>query len=464
LLKYLKMKKLAIKILCIIVVLQLFGCSKSDDYNNVSSEETLVLVPFAPENLNISLQPNKEVLLEWIDKSTNETRFNIYRKIESGNFVKIAEVAKNVNSYIDFDFLIKDKTCTYKVASYNSSGESISFSNEFTILVIDIVTITTAPTIITAPITSISNTAFTGGGEVIVNGNTDNFTIESRGLLCSFNGVFLDIMNPTIIICHHSVEGGTVGAFSSTINGLPVNTTYRVRAYAKIISNNTNTSAIYLGQEVNFTTTNSFENCGNITDIDGNIYPSVTIGSQCWMQENLKVSKYRDGTVIPQVTDPTEWANLTTGAYFYVLSQCNGQQTYEKFYNWYAVNDPRGLAPEGWHIPNNTEWNTLTTFLGGGYNAANAMKNINWTHDTPFHLNHDGIFPMTNSSGFTALQRGVMNSNGTFYENCSGIWWSSIEGNVVNANSFSMFHGWSDPLYNGTRDKRFGLTVRCVKD
>ena len=105
-------------------------------------------------------------------------------------------------------------------------------------------------------------------------------------------------------------------------------------------------------------------NAASVTDINGNVYPTVNIGTQTWMQKNLNVSKYKNGDIIPQVTNPTQWAVLTTGAWcWYNNDSATYAATYGKLYNWYAVNDPRGLAPEGWHVPSDGEWNKLVKYL-----------------------------------------------------------------------------------------------------
>ncbi|OYU84676.1 MAG: hypothetical protein CFE24_05080 [Flavobacterium sp. BFFFF2] len=186
-------------------------------------------------------------------------------------------------------------------------------------------------------------------------------------------------------------------------------------------------------------------------------YPTVTIGSQVWMQKNLNVCKYRNGDDIPQVQDPTAWAALTTGAWCYNNNDTANGPVYGKLYNWYAVNDPRGLAPTGYHIPSDAEWTTLTTFLGGESVAGNKMKAT--TLWAPF----SGI-TNTNSSGFTGLPGGYRNYDGTFYSvGTSGSWWSSSENSTT--------PGWYRGLnYNYSRASRNnyietdGFSVRCLRD
>src|SRR5450759_3473794 len=131
--------------------------------------------------------------------------------------------------------------------------------------------------------------------------------------------------------------------------------------------------------------------------------PSVTICTQVWMLKNLDVSTYRNGDLIPKVTDPTAWSALTTGAWCWCSNDsATNASTYGKLYNRYAVNDPRGLPPTGWHVPSDAEWNTLITCLGGDpFVAGGAMKETGTTHwQSP---NTDA----TNSSGFTGLPGGL---------------------------------------------------------
>ena len=111
-----------------------------------------------------------------------------------------------------------------------------------------------------------------------------------------------------------------------------------------------------------------------VTDVDGNVYPTVIIGTQTWTQTNLNVSHYRNGDIIPQVTDPTAWANLTTGPWCYYNNDPANGAIYGKLYNWYAVNDPRGLAPIDYHIPTDAEWTIIIDYFGGENIAGGKMK------------------------------------------------------------------------------------------
>ena len=200
------------------------------------------------------------------------------------------------------------------------------------------------------------------------------------------------------------------------------------------------------------TTTTSTTTCLNCVEAP------VTIGTQTWTKCNLDVTTYRNGDPIPEVTDPAAWAALTTGAWcHYANSTANGT-IYGKLYNWYAVNDPRGLAPIGQHIPTDAEWTTLTDFLGGATGASGKMKEQGLCHwQTP---NTGAI----NSSGFTAFGAGFRVSSGTFANlNFSTWFWSSTENGASLAFSRSMISSNSN-VSIGFSNKKNGLSIRCIID
>ena len=182
----------------------------------------------------------------------------------------------------------------------------------------------------------------------------------------------------------------------------------------------------------------------------------VRIGTQIWMIKNLNVSRYRNGDPIPQVTDETQWANLMSGAWCYYNNESSKGIIYGKLYNWYAINDPRGLCPTGYHIPTDAEWTVLTTFLGGEVVAGGKMKALtSW-----FSPNNEA----TNSSGFTGLAGGCRNDMGIFsgiYNN--GTWWSSSEyvPSYAYSRSLSFYYG---NAYQYIYGKTNGFSVRCLKD
>lgn len=197
--------------------------------------------------------------------------------------------------------------------------------------------------------------------------------------------------------------------------------------------------------------TNESVNNSVSTDVSAGI---VKIGTQIWMKKDLATSTYRNGDKIPYIKNPSQWANLTTGAWCYY----NNDPRNGKLYNWYAVNDARGLAPAGWHVPSDVEWTTLTMYLGGITVAGGKMKETGTAHwQAP---NADA----TNSSGFTALPGGTRYYLGSFFDAGGyGYWWSSTEAasNAAYYRYLTYFYG---TISAGTDYKTNGFSVRCLKD
>jgi uncharacterized protein (TIGR02145 family) len=203
---------------------------------------------------------------------------------------------------------------------------------------------------------------------------------------------------------------------------------------------------------------------GSLTDQDGNTYKTVTIGAQVWMAENLKTTKFRNGDPIPNVADNTEWENLATGGYCTYDNDLKNLTAYGHLYNWYSVNDPRNIAPEGWHVASDSEWTTLNNYLGGGIAAGEKLKEtgtIHWSVDNS----------ETNESGFTALPGGFRN-NMTFagqkalyhYSDIGldGYWWTSTESESTGA--IIRFFAYDNTLLTRSFLSHYGCSVRCVKD
>jgi len=205
-----------------------------------------------------------------------------------------------------------------------------------------------------------------------------------------------------------------------------------------------------------------------VTDIDGNVYGTATIGKQIWSKENLNVSKYSDGTIIPEVNDPALWFSLTTGAWCYYSKNTSFGVEFGKLYNWYAIagihdaaslNDVskrKKIIPPGYHIPTDAEWTILTNSLGA--NAGGKMKEQGVTHWT------DTSTETTNSSLFTGLAGGIRISNGTFYFiGEHGYWWSStgIDSDVAWNRSLGYNSNFVCRSYD---DKNYGFSVRFIKD
>jgi uncharacterized protein (TIGR02145 family) len=208
-----------------------------------------------------------------------------------------------------------------------------------------------------------------------------------------------------------------------------------------------------------------------IIDEEGNDYKTVTIGTQVWMAENLKTTKYNDGTVIPLVTDTTAWSKLTTAAYcWYDNDTVTNKATYGAIYNWFAVGTGK-LCPTGWHVPTDAEYNTLELYLGvdsahidswgwRGTDQGAQMKNT-----TGWGAGGNG----TNTSGFSALPGGYRHAvNGAFSAlGTITYWWSSSEDASIISPTVSWHRrldGVNSDIYKATCGKRAGISVRCIKD
>jgi uncharacterized protein (TIGR02145 family) len=213
--------------------------------------------------------------------------------------------------------------------------------------------------------------------------------------------------------------------------------------------------------ELNVYNGTSWKNMVGGTTSTAVIPPIVTIGSQVWMNVNLNVDRYRNGDPIPKVEDGATWQSLTTGAYcYYNNDSATYAAAYGKLYNWYAVNDSRGLAPVGYHVPTKTEWETLITTAGGVSNAGPALKEVGTAYW------NDGNSGATNSTGFSARGGGYRHpDNGCsfYYEKTFSYFWDA----TPQAGNTAYFHGpWSggNSIYGNPYPYGCGFSVRIVKD
>jgi uncharacterized protein (TIGR02145 family) len=289
------------------------------------------------------------------------------------------------------------------------------------------------PVLTTTAVSAITETTATCGGNITSDGGS---SVIARGV-CWSKGT-----TPTITDSKTSNGTGT-GSFTSAITGLAFNNTYYVRAYA------TNSAGTGYGNAVSFTAA--------LTDIDGNVYHTVTIGTQVWMVENLKTTKYNDGTSIPMVTDSTAWYKLVTPGYCWYDNDASYKNTYGAMYNWYAVNTGK-LCPSGWHVPSDAEWVKLTDFLGGDSIAGGKLKEPGTTHwKTPNNCD-------SNSTGFIGLPGGHRDYLGEFgYIGEVGYWWST----TAYVTGYAWFRYMSSnnlALPQVAFYKYDGYSVRCLKN
>jgi len=295
------------------------------------------------------------------------------------------------------------------------------------------------PILTTTGISGITSSTAVSGGNITYDGGS---SVTARGVCWSTNP------NPTISNSK-TTDGTGVGSFTSSLIGLSPNTTYYLRAYA------TNSTGTGYSSNITFATLSGI----TVSDIDGNLYHTVIIGSQEWFVENLKTTKYRNGNLIG-TTNPASLDISAESAPKYQWAYAGNESnvaTYGRLYTGYAINDNRAICPTGWHVPSDAEWSTLSTYLGGESVAGGKLKEGGttiWNYPN---------YGASNSSGFSALPGGVRRDNGGF-DSIKGYggWWSSSEAEADYVRGM-----WYDSQII-SRDpaayKKEGLSVRCVKD
>jgi len=321
-----------------------------------------------------------------------------------------------------------------------------------------------APTLITTSTNYIKTTSTTSGGIITSDG----------GSAITVSGVCWNTSpNPTTANSK-TTDGTGLGRFTSSITDLTANTRYYVRAYA------TNSVGTSYGNDMFFTTLSE----ETVADIDGNVYHTVTIGTQTWLVENLKTTKYRNGESIgTTIPADKKMSNESEPKYQWAY---NGDESnvskYGRLYTWYAVNDSRKIAPTGWHVASDAEWLTLESYLiDNGYNydgtttdnriAKSLAATTDWKlSSTPGYIGND--LTKNNTSGFSALPGGYRENNGTFkHINESAYWLCSTESIIGGYDEYYTVGTWTRYINNGDISlewigdiKESGSSVRCVRD
>lgn len=294
------------------------------------------------------------------------------------------------------------------------------------------------PELTTTEVSDIATKSVTCGGIISTNGGA---MITSKGVCWSVN------KNPTIED-NKSISSSNTDNFTNIVQGLFHNTTYFIRAFA---SNSVGTG---YGNEFFFITLDF--PYGSVNDIDGNTYKTIDIGSQTWMAENLKTTRYNDGTDITLITDNENWSNMISEGYCWFNNNEMAKEVFGALYNWEAV-DTDKLCPPGWHVPTNDEWAILTNYLGGIDSAGRKLKEIG----TAWYPYNSGTI---NETGFSGLPGGLRNWNGEFgYMYLYGNWWSSTQYN----SDYAIYRGLGydfDRVDSTYSTKEVGFSVRCLKD
>ncbi|QNA46872.1 fibrobacter succinogenes major paralogous domain-containing protein [Lacibacter sediminis] len=340
-----------------------------------------------------------------------------------------------------------ESNTTYYVRAFAVSNVGVAYGNELSV---------TSKTF-SAPVVLLDSISSIGTSSAILWGTVSNegsFSVSQKG--------FVWDTIPNVSITNNLLLSTSAGNsnYSTDLLNLKPNKRYYVRAYAGNAHGNS-----YSAEQSFITDTIPAPPPPpppppaptSLTDIDGNVYPVVKIANKHWISKNLDVTHYKNGDSIPQVQDAATWANLTTGAWCYYENQTANGTTYGKLYNWYAMNDPRGIAPAGWHVPNDEEWVAMIDSLGGSGIAGGKLKAT-----TLWNSPNTGA---TNSSGFNGLPGGARLPRGVFdYKGMWGQWWSSTPSQM--SNDLGIFlqltnesQGISGP---NPFEKQYGYSIRLI--
>ena len=333
---------------------------------------------------------------------------------------------------------------TYYVRAYAVNSEGVGYGN-----VITFITANDVPYVNTSSVSPINDTSVGCGGDVTADNGSP---IIARGVCWSTNP------NPTIAD-NHTVDGTGTGSFTSVLTGLSVGVTYYVRAYA------TNSTGTGYGEQKSFSTWL----CGTstLTDIDNNVYNTILIGTQCWMKENLKTTRFTNGTAISQGSGTS---TMEVAYWYYPANNSLNMDTYGLLYNWNAV--MQGICPIGWHVPSDEEWKQMEISVGmswsdannSGYRgdiAARLSGDIGWLSSGAANTPGNLSAAYRNSSGFSALPAGARTDPNYFGYEAS--FWSSTANDSNYAWHRILFFNLAGVQRLASAKSR-GYSVRCIKD
>lgn len=330
---------------------------------------------------------------------------------------------------------------TYYVRAYAVNASGTAYGNE-----ISFTTAAGLATISTTAVSDIVALSAKSGGNITNDGGS---AITERGI------VFATTPNPTT--ANFKVAAGTgTGNFTATMSPLASQTIYYVRAYA------VNSFGTSYGKQVQFNSASA----NAVTDVEGNVYPYVTIGAQSWMTRNLKVTKYKNGDAITNGLTNYNWETATTAAYTFPNGNTSKKDTLGLLYGFAVIKDNRGVCPTGWHVPTDNDWKTLE--MNQGMTQAQADQ----VQDYPGRGTIGGKFLEGGSSGLQIQKAGygfVGAPTPDFYSyNESGGYWTSSGGsdpvNTLWWRGFNFGIPDAGPVVRGVADKGYILSIRCVKD
>jgi uncharacterized protein (TIGR02145 family) len=411
------------KLLSLLMIVLLAGCVK---------EKTVVPVTYTLGANNVTLNTAQVAgsftginILEkgvcWSTESNPEITNNKIKATNSGGGFTITLTGLDTNT-------------TYFARAFATNEAGTSYGDNVTFTTLRMPTLNTNTVVSFAQTTATLFTTYTPA---------NNFSVVERGLCWSTNPAPTTGNNKQIFT-------GGLGTQSLIhyLSNLNPNTTYYARAYAS-----TSVATAY-GNEVMFKTLKAIET-GTVSDYMGNVYKTVKIGDQEWMAENLKTLYFNDGSGIPIINSTSAWANLTIGGCCSYLNSSGNQSTYGMLYNYYAVTDPRGIAPVGWHVPTSQDWEDLFNYINNTADAGSKLKAVNtlWYSGTC----------ASNTFSFSAIPGGYRDYSGydAYVGQYANFWSSSSSSGAGYMISMYYYSCNVDKLYQFYRN---GYSVRCVKD